>query len=275
MGLRFYYETQFPYDLLYRYLTCDGFYPMAHRELAMRWDADVFKRYETFESAKDCLSHMKQMRYAEEHVRGVVKVPMRFGSMDVLKAYLLRRLPVCIDAGPIFESIYTQHLDRKDTYTVKPCPLVFDIDIKDYDGQRPCACTGKASCDACWAACMRPALIDLVHFMRAFMGFARVIPIFSGRCGVHVLVFDQRVWTWDDSARMALVGYLPKSIKVDVGAMRSDHLLKIPFSPHAFTGNLALPILNMETFLPSRDAVNVKNVGDIGIYLEEWRKIAC
>lgn len=264
MALRTYYERDFPYDDLERYVTCNGKYPLCRREFAFRSSGDVFRRYETFSTPEEA----RAMGYMErEEVPLHAKVPIRFGNMDIFKRYLVRTVPKSIEAGPVYDSIFTQAYDRRDPYTIKPCPITFDIDIKDYDDVRPCDCREKRLCDVCWVACMRPALVDLVAFLTDHMQFERVVPLFSGRCGVHVIVADERVWTWDDGARAALVTYLPRSVRVDKGVMRTDHLVKIPFSPHAVTGRLALPILDMHTFLPSST-----DVGDLEIYLAEWRR---
>lgn len=273
MGLRFYYEKMFPYNEIEHYLTLGGSYPFGKREFGFRWeDSDFWKRNETFTTIDKAKRHMERMEYIEDEPFGT-KIPIRFGNIDVFKQYLMDAMPKSIDAGPLYDSIYTQSLDRKDAYTIKPCSIVFDIDIKDYDGSRPCICTKKQSCDLCWISCMRRALIDLVGFLCEFMQFKRVIPLYSGRCGVHVIVFDDRVWKWDDNARLAIVDYLPKSIRVDKGAMKSNHMIKIPFSPHIFTGNLALPILDIHEFLPSKDAINIYKLQSIREHIDLWRRV--
>jgi DNA primase catalytic subunit len=137
---------------------------------------------------------------------------------------------------------------------MKRTALVIDVDIKAFD--RPCDCGPHSLCDVCWVQCARVALVDLIGFFTDFIQFRRVCGLFSGRAGFHVIVNDERAWNMDQEARNALLQHLPKTVKVDAGAAAISHMIKIPFSPHASTGNVAMPIENPQTFLPSRDAIH-------------------
>jgi len=261
--MKHYYINHFPYEWVEWFLTCGGTFPLKLRELAFRWgEKDITKRYEIFKTMQDSANYMERNGY-ETTEEPLLSLPLRFGTVDALRAFLVAKTPQCIDAGPIFQSLHYQTMDRRDEYAPKLAPLTFDIDLKGYikhDNQCQCCTTTIGTCDQCWIQHLRPALIDLVHFLRDIMQFKVVLPIFSGRGGFHVYVLDKRVWTWDDMARAILAEHLPKSIVRD-SAITLGHLIKIPFSPHK-NGYLSMPILDIYEFLPSRDRVKLTSVTD-------------
>ena len=167
--------------------------------------------------------------------------------------------------------------------------LVFDIDASSYDegavGFKRKCCRASDVCARCWPllACAA-SVID--HVLRAQLGFARVLWLYSGGRGVHAWVCDERAATLADGARRIVEhtcavlarpvedGTRPPSgeralraimetwrriyaeaqgvsavepeamaprIDAAVSAQRS-HLLRAPFSAHARTGSVALPL---------------------------------
>ncbi len=187
------------------------------------------------------------------------KLPLRFGSINMLRKYLVAYAPYAIDVGAVFRSANYTDIDKCDNYAHRPNFLSFDVDIKDYSREE--TCKGHALCDVCWTAYGRPALVNLMHFLTTFMEFKRVIPVFSGGGGFHIHVLDDRVWEWDQDTRDDLNRYIAihlPSVILDKAIMLS-HLIKLPFSPHA-NGNLSLPILDIHQFLPSIDAIKVKDM---------------
>jgi DNA primase catalytic subunit len=261
--MKSYYINYFPYEWVEWFLTCGKTFPLNRRELVFRWgEKDITKRHETFKTLQDSAMYMERNGY-EMTEEPLLALPLRFGTMDALRTFLIAKMPNCIDAGPIFQSLHYQDMDRKDEYAPKLAPLTYDIDLKGYakrGNQCECYATPKGICDQCWIQYLRPALVDLVHFLRDIMQFKTVIPVFSGRGGFHVYVLDKRVWTWDDTARSILTEHLPDSIIRDT-AITLSHLIKIPFSPHK-NGYLSMPILNIYEFLPSRDRVKLSDVTD-------------
>lgn len=250
--MRAYYEHCFPYEWVERFLTCNGKYPLNMREFAFRKN-DFWIKHKKFNNLSDCATFMLKHGYAEKVPN--IKIPLRFGKN--LKEYLLELVPDSINVGPAYYSIYSQDVDRKNPYATKYCPLVFDIDLKDYKEKTCC----KDSCDKCWVDYGRVALVDLVVWLKNFMKFEHVLPVDSGSGGFHVYVLDERVWTWDQETRAQFYQYIPKSVILDKSiAENFTHLAKIPFSPNPKNGCLSLPILDIHTYLPSRDRIKVERV---------------
>lgn len=244
------YYSSLPWNFLESFLTCNGRFPLARREIAVRWGGDVWKRYETFNNLAEARRYMTEMGY-ESHEEPQLRLPLRFGSIRILRDYLVSRVPHAVDLGPVYPSVSMQSIDRKDPYAPKYLPLVFDVDIGAYDDMRPCACRKKELCDECWIVCIRPGLVDLLRWLRDFCGFERILTVFSGRAGYHVTVWDDRVWTWSQEARNGIVMYLPRTVRIDLAAMQIGHMLKMPYSPHASTKKAAWPILDPEGWVPS------------------------
>jgi DNA primase catalytic subunit len=254
--MRRYYSEHFPYDWVVWFLTAGGNFPLNQREFAFRWN-DSVKRYETFKTLQDAQLYMDINGYPEDEVPGFT-LPLRFGSAEALRSFLIEKTPQSIDIGPLFQDIAHMAEDRKDPYAPKLSQLSFDIDLKDYEG--PCLCwKDKRICDPCWIQYLRPALVELLGFLKTFMQFECVIPIYSAGAGFHVFVIDPSVWDWDDVARLGLMKHLPPSVKYDHSIVLS-HLIKLPFSPHKTNGTLSLPILDPETFLPSQWRIKIANV---------------
>lgn len=256
--MRRYYTDFFPYEWVEWFLTCGKKFPLSGREFAFRWSPDITKRNEIFNTAQDAQLYMDINGYQEDEVATTRSIPLRFGNTESLRRFLIAKQPHSIDIGPIYQSLKHVGSDRHDPYAPKLCALTFDIDLKDYND--PCQChKDKRICDPCWIRYLRPALIDLVGFLRNVMEFQCIIPIFSAGAGFHVFVLDPDVWEWDTVARQALVKHLPASIKCDA-AVVLNHLIKLPFSPHKANGYLSLPILDIETFLPSEWRIKIESV---------------
>ncbi len=255
-----YYSDYFPYEWVEWFLTLGGEFPLNQREFAFRWLPDIVKRNQDFKSTEDAQLYMDMNGYPEDEVAIGTMIPLRFGTIELLKAFLVAKQPHSIDIGPIYQSIAHVAEDRKDPHAPKLSALQFDIDLKDYDPQ--CDCWKKKKvCDPCWLLHLRPALLDLVHFLWKTMHFSTdgIIPVFSAGAGFHVFVIHKRVWDWDDVARQALIKHLPRTVICDP-AIVLNHLIKLPFSPHKSNRCLSMPIVDIETFLPSQWRVLIENV---------------
>ena len=259
--MRRYYTDYFPYEWVEWFLTLGGKFPLNQREFGFCWaGGDIVKRNQDFKSKEDAQLYMDMNGYPDDEVAMGTMIPLRFGSMDALKTFLVSKQPHAIDIGPIYQSIAHASSDRKDPYAPKLSALQFDIDVKDYEPS--CECYKKKRlCDLCWIQYLRPALRELIKFLRDKMLFdsSGIIPVFSAGAGFHVFVIHERVWAWDNVARQALIKHLPSAVKCDP-AVTLGHLIKLPFSPHKSNGHLSLPILDIEAFLPSQWRVKIEDV---------------
>lgn len=243
-SLQNYYKTSFPFEKVISLLTFNGKYPLGRREFAFRWD--YFKRNESFTNETEAFLYMKKMEYIE--TIPILLLPLRLGSERVLRAYLTGHVPKCIDIGPIYPSIYSDKSIFREDF------IKFDVDLKDYE--RTCKCGKfKKRCDECWIKHARPAMIDAFKFLSEFMNFKMVSFWDSGCGGFHIYVMDERVWSMDQIARDNISKRMPPSVILDK-AVTLTHLIKMPFSPHKITGMIQLPILNIYTFLPSKDEIH-------------------
>lgn len=120
-----------------------------------------------------------------------------------LKADLVKCGPEKIDVG----AVYNVTPDKKATIALATVEreLVFDIDMSDYDSIRSC-CTGKKVCPLCWTW-MSTAAHVIHDLMAVDFGFRFIVPVFSGRRGIHIWVLDDEARALTDEERNAIVGY--------------------------------------------------------------------
>ncbi|ORC87890.1 DNA primase small subunit [Trypanosoma theileri] len=128
-----------------------------------------------------------------------------YSSAAELRRELIRCYPEKIDVG----AVYTIRPNQKQSATsILPVEreLVFDIDMSDYDSVRSC-CSGKSICRYCWTwmACAANVLRSV---LQEDFGFQYILPVFSGRRGIHLWVCDKRACKMHDDERTALIGYL-------------------------------------------------------------------
>jgi len=250
-GLYSYYSQLFPVELICKFLTNNYKYPLIQKEFAF---SAHFKRYETFKDLKSSKEFTKNYPLYLTQDLGL-KVPIRFQNHEELKDYLIKNLPNTINVGPIFPP----HVSRSDPFAIFPKPLFFDIDMEDYTNEtstnrpshippakRTCTCT--TTCDACWILILRDPLVACMDFLKGFMEFTCVIPVYSGRRGFHIWVMDE--WELDKESREYIVNKMPAILDRNV-TIQSTHLMKLFLVPHKTTGRLAIPILDVETFVPS------------------------
>lgn len=127
-----------------------------------------------------------------------------YSSVAELRQELVNRYPEKIDVG----AVYNVRPNQKQQTVISAVEreLVFDIDMSDYDKVRSC-CQGKSICRLCWSW-MSTAAGVLRHILRDDFGFRYMLPIFSGRRGIHLWVCDKRARRLADDERAALVGYM-------------------------------------------------------------------
>ena len=181
--MREYYNRCYPVSLVAEWLAYDnGPSYLARREFSLTLFGDIFTRHKSFEDA------------------------------GALKKALLSQQPEKFDVG----AIYNVPPNKKMVTTIVPMEreLVFDIDMTDYDAVRSC-CSGKKVCELCWGW-MATAAEILREIVTEAFGFKRMMPVFSGRRGVHLWVCDEASRKLTDEERTAMVGYLT----VVVGAQK-------------------------------------------------------
>lgn len=147
-----------------------------------------------------------------------------YSSAAELRAELVKSFPEKIDVGAVYNIRPSQKQSIASVYPVER-ELVFDIDMSDYDNVRSC-CSGKSICQYCWAW-MSCAAMTLRYLLQEDFGFSHILPVFSGRRGVHLWVCDQRARAMTDDERSALVGYCtvvaPKTMRSSVVADLANH----------------------------------------------------
>ena len=127
-----------------------------------------------------------------------------YTSAAELRQELVKRFPEKIDVG----AVYNLRPNQKQQAQILPLEreLIFDIDMSDYDAVRSC-CQGKSVCELCWGW-MSCAAKTLAAILRDDFGFRYILPVFSGRRGIHLWVCDKRARKLADDERMAIVGYM-------------------------------------------------------------------
>ncbi len=93
--------------------------------------------------------------------------------------------------------------------------LIFDIDLTDYDPIRTC-CQGKEICNVCWQYMIVAARI-VRHVMEGAFAFEHILPVFSGRRGIHLWVCDAAARLMTDGERRTVVAMM--DLKQKKGAL--------------------------------------------------------
>jgi len=127
----------------------------------------------------------------------------KFQNAELLRADLVRRGPIKIDIGCVFN--HNNFIDRK---ILKPVEkeFVIDIDMTDYDGVRTC-CKGVNICQMCWKF-MSVAGKVLYRALSEDFDFKHILWVFSGRRGMHLWVCDAEARRLQNNERDCLIEYL-------------------------------------------------------------------
>ena len=204
-NLREFYQFVFPLGDLVRWLSYDvgggtsvdarGY--MARREFCFTLIGDIFTRFRSYNS--------------EQELRA-----------DLVKCY-----PEKIDVG----AVYNVRPNQKATTQIQAQEreLIFDIDMSDYDKVRSC-CKGKAICKYCWTW-MSCAVGILADILREDFGFKYLLPVFSGRRGIHLWVCDKRARMLSDDDRRSIVGYMTVVRGDNTTAVSKDLIHQRPIHP--------------------------------------------
>jgi DNA primase small subunit len=203
-NLREFYQFVFPVGDIAKWLSYDigggtsadarGY--LARREFCFTLIGDIFTRFRSYSSEQE------------------------------LRSELVKCYPEKIDVG----AVYNVRPSQKANTTIIPQEreLIFDIDMSDYDKVRSC-CKGKAICKYCWTW-MSCAVNILADILRDDFGFKYLLPVFSGRRGIHLWVCDRRARQLGDDDRRAIVGYMSvirgdntTAVSKDLVAQRAIH----------------------------------------------------
>ncbi len=179
----YYGQEHYPVSALASIITFGGQKPLSHCELGM---------------------FIRDDRGADHMWRN-----QRFATVSELSAYIKRRRPVRIEIGPTHPNSDTR-VDASKRHLMRQ--LVFDIDLEDVDEDHPdgyirnCRCRGKKM--VCGAGCwfhMKVGVKILTYILRTTHGYKHILPVYSGRRGVHVWVMDQSTLHLTSEDRAAIV----------------------------------------------------------------------
>ncbi|CAD6266862.1 unnamed protein product [Miscanthus lutarioriparius] len=168
--LRVYYDGKHP--------GCDQSY-VGRREFSFTLENDIYLRFQSFDSAAELESSIKE------------------------------KCPFKIDIGPVYSvdpskrHAYAQ--SGNNVFVPVERELIFDIDISDYDDVRYC-CSGADVCSDCWPL-MTIAIKILDTSLRDDFGFSHILWVYSGRRGVHCWVCDSRARKLSNEQRAAIADY--------------------------------------------------------------------
>lgn len=191
--------------------TCRGAFSLERRELAMRCQGSHgtwWLRNRVYRSVSE----------VEEALRQECVLSLEFGG--IFPGHHLEDQP--LEPPPLWAGEANRYDHRpRDFARSKAAPaeaaciwgeMVLDVDLEHdpldpdkYDRSVVCDCgAARRVCDDCWEAFMRPAQSALLWAAR-FLGFERVLCVFSGRRGFHLWLCDERATRMTQPERIALV----------------------------------------------------------------------
>lgn len=185
--LKAYYGKVFPHSDIFKWMCyghdgkhpgCDPTY-LSRREFSFTLDNDIYLRFQSYTSAYELESSIKE------------------------------KCPFKIDIGPVYSvnpakrHAYAQTGDN--VFTPVERELIFDVDITDYDDVRFC-CSGADICLDCWPL-MTVAIKVIDTALRDDFGFNHILWVYSGRRGVHCWVCDGKARRLSNEQRAAITDY--------------------------------------------------------------------
>lgn len=137
----------------------------------------------------------------------------RFDTADQLRRFIVDTKPERIEVGPVHVSP-DGSLDIPHSKLPRERYLAFDVDMEDRDiskGKpdeyiRGCSCKGtKSVCSSgCWFY-MRVAVLCLTYLLRQCFGSEFILPVYSGRRGIHVYALDRTFLKYTKEDRTGIV----------------------------------------------------------------------
>lgn len=277
-----------PLRAIYAYLTLNGRYALSHRGIAFEWESGQYMRHKRFDTRVELQHYMEERDLSRPSDPHTFRAPLSFVCIDDFYVSLDQYRPRTIHVGPVYaDGFRGRDWERKHNNDIAlAAPLVFDIDmvLEHRAKLRPKGChcgpLDKCVCDACFTTMLRP-MLNILHYLLGpqCLDLKGVFANFSGRKGFHIHITDARVWEWTDTQRARLKRMLqhpPQAheplytsiqretgVSADtwwytwpaldeaVGQSASLHMYKLFLLPHAVTHQLAWPIVDWRTFVPS------------------------
>ena len=201
----------------------------------------------------------------------------RFSDAEELRRFMTTMRPERLDLGPIHPKNVTNIKESHSRLALRRF-LVFDVDMEDRGSKHPkgyirnCGCkdTKSVCSNGCWFY-MRTAVKTLTYLLRRCLGAKHILPVYSGRRGVHVWVVDDTFveYTEDDRRgvveRMLLFGDPAKYYHDEYSAYVEEYILRPEFRDHFFNGKAlicepASAVCLMEHAAPATDEDRTKFV---------------
>ncbi|KAK1564342.1 hypothetical protein Q3G72_001117 [Acer saccharum] len=235
--LKVYYGRLFPHVDIFKWMcygndgkhpACDKSY-FGRREFSFTLDNDIYLRFQSFNSASELESSIRE------------------------------KCPFKIDIGPVYSvdpakrHAYAQGGDN--VFAPVERELVFDIDITDYDDVRYC-CSGADVCLECWPL-MTVAIKVIDTALRDDFGFNHILWVYSGRRGVHCWVCDGKARRLTNEQRGAIADYF----RVYKGNENSNKKVSLMGPLHPFLGrsyNEVLRAFFEENLLSSQNILSTE-----------------
>lgn len=175
--LREYYRNYFPFQSIRSWINYGGKEPLDQRECAFWYDSERFNRWANIDDM-DRIIHNPHLSPPER-----------------------------MEIGPVYSlPLKDRTLSMEGTFYPLHRELVFDIDADDFKDIK-CCCGDSEICEHCWHY-MHCALVCLTKALRENFGFKHILPVFSGRRGVHLWVCDRVARELAPEIRKKIVAYL-------------------------------------------------------------------
>jgi DNA primase small subunit len=223
---RDYYVKQFPFDHLWSLVHGNRFRDA--REFAFQCGSGmVYRRWQGFNTWEELAKYCRDEDVRVIHLGGVYNHSMKDKSRMIMSYVYFKE-------------------------------LVFDVDIDLYDkapAVRTCLCKGKPTvCEDCWKLLVL-AIQVLHHHLVRRLSLKHVHFYFSGRRGIHCVIWDPEVSKLFPEQKAGLVQFIAKPCtlhgvitdlklypRIDIGVTtNASHLIKAPFSLHK-SGRIAVEI---------------------------------
>nr|CCC91356.1 unnamed protein product [Trypanosoma congolense IL3000] len=235
-SLREFYEFVYPVDLVVQWLSYN-LHDVSKANQAHAGDATSTLLQSTKEDANEggygsssaAQGYLARREFCFTLLGDIFTRFRSYASAAELRRELIRCFPEKIDVGAVYNIRPNQKQQVGNIVPVER-ELVFDIDMSDYDNSRSC-CTGKSICRWCWTW-MTCAAGVLRTVLEEDFGFRYILPVFSGRRGIHIWVCDKKACKMHDDERTALVSYLTVVVpKTSRHAVVADFVSGRPIHP--------------------------------------------
>jgi hypothetical protein len=182
-GVETYWLKQFSIKDFCNWLTHDGRYDLARRNIRLRLSNYAgTETYWTLSRVLRCETDL--YKYIEAHAS-------QLASIEVGCLYPSG------DTGGQHDAI--RNLKQ---FGVFLCELRLDVDLNDYAPYRSCGCgQEKTCCEQCFDLFLTRSAIPVLRSAIAWWGLTQVELFFSGRRGIHMWIRDERCMRWTAGQR--------------------------------------------------------------------------